>query len=241
MNTRYSRDSEVDDDEQYGERDREISLGTTFILGIFFALVLVCAIFFAFGYSMGRRSASPAAGVTAAPVAETSAAKPASGVPAAQGNATSSGMGDASSQTGSASAQSVDQTADNGDPSNDPSGDSAPALVPVSATPKPASAVVLPTKPAVRSATETASRAVPAAAAAAPGAHLPVVQVAAISRQGDANMLLSALRRKGYNASVHQVPQDKLFHIQLGPFATRKDAEAMRQKLIGDGYNAIVK
>jgi cell division septation protein DedD len=54
-------------------------------------------------------------------------------------------------------------------------------------------------------------------------------------------MLLSALKRKGYNASVHQVPQDKLFHIQLGPFATRKDAEAMRQKLIADGYNAIVK
>ena len=54
-------------------------------------------------------------------------------------------------------------------------------------------------------------------------------------------MLLSALKRKGYNAAVHQVPQDKLFHIQIGPFATKKDAEAMRQRLIADGYNAIVK
>ena len=36
-------------------------------------------------------------------------------------------------------------------------------------------------------------------------------------------------------------PQDKLFHIQVGPFASRKDAEAMRQRLLADGYNAIVK
>ncbi|MBN9617841.1 MAG: hypothetical protein BGO25_06460 [Acidobacteriales bacterium 59-55] len=232
MNTRYSRGSrgnDLDDDEEYGERDREISLGTTFILGIFFALVLICAIFFAFGYSMGRRSSLPAAGV-AAPVAETNVSKPASGVTAAQAGAASSNSADASSQTGS-----DDQTADGGSSTDD----SGPALVPVSATPKPASTVVLPTKPSPR--TVTAARTAPAAVAAAPGAHLPVVQVAAISRQGDANMLLSALKRKGYNASVHQVPQDKLFHIQLGPFATKKDAEAMRQKLIGDGYNAIVK
>ena len=230
MNTRYSRGNDLEDDEEYGERDREISLGTTFILGIFFALVLICAIFFAFGYSMGRRSSLPAASGVAAPVAETNVSKPASGVTAAQAGAASSNSADASSQTGS-----DDQTADGGSSTDD----SGPALVPVSATPKPASTVVLPTKPSPR--TVTAARTAPATVAAAPGVHLPVVQVAAISRQGDANMLLSALKRKGYNASVHQVPQDKLFHIQLGPFATKKDAEVMRQKLIGDGYNAIVK
>ena len=232
MNTRYSRGNDLDDDEEYGERDREISLGTTFILGIFFALVLICAIFFAFGYSMGRRSLVPASGV-AAPVAETNVSKPASGVPAAQAGAATSSQADTSDQT-----NSTDQAANDGDSS----GDSAPALVPVAATAKPASTAMLPTKPSPRTVPEaTASRPVPAAVTAAPGVHLPVVQVAAISRQGDANMLLSALKRKGYNASVHQVPQDKLFHIQLGPFATKKDAEAMRQKLIGDGYNAIVK
>jgi cell division septation protein DedD len=229
VNTRYSRGNDLDDDEEYGERDREISLGTTFILGIFFALVLICAIFFAFGYSMGRRSLVPASSA-AAPTAETNVSKPASGVPAAQASTASSNSADTSSQTGT-----DDQAADSGGSTDD----SGPALVPVSATPKPASTVVLPTKPSPR--TVTAARTAPATVAAAPGVHLPVVQVAAISRQGDANMLLSALKRKGYNASVHQVPQDKLFHIQLGPFATKKDAEAMRQKLIGDGYNAIVK
>ena len=54
-------------------------------------------------------------------------------------------------------------------------------------------------------------------------------------------MLMSALKRHGYNATVQQVAQDKLLHVQIGPFATKKDAEAMRQRLIADGYNAIVK
>ena len=66
MNTLYSRnrDMEEDDDEPLG-RDREMTLGTSFIVGIFFALVLICAIFFTFGYSLGRRSALPASGVAA--------------------------------------------------------------------------------------------------------------------------------------------------------------------------------
>jgi DedD protein len=29
--------------------------------------------------------------------------------------------------------------------------------------------------------------------------------------------------------------------VQVGPFSDRKDAEAMRTRLSGDGYNAIVK
>ena len=36
-------------------------------------------------------------------------------------------------------------------------------------------------------------------------------------------------------------PGDPLFHVQVGPFTDKKDAEAMRTRLAGDGYNAIVK
>ena len=63
MNTMYSRNSDLEEDDEPVGRDREITLGTSFIVGIFFALVLICAIFFAFGYSLGRRSALPASGV----------------------------------------------------------------------------------------------------------------------------------------------------------------------------------
>ena len=67
------------------------------------------------------------------------------------------------------------------------------------------------------------------------------VQVAAVSHQEDADLLVAALKRKNYSVVARTEAQDKLYHIQIGPFATKKDAEAMRQRLLGDGYNAIVK
>jgi len=35
--------------------------------------------------------------------------------------------------------------------------------------------------------------------------------------------------------------QDSLLHLDLGPFPTRTQAEAMRQQLIRDGYDATLK
>jgi cell division septation protein DedD len=49
------------------------------------------------------------------------------------------------------------------------------------------------------------------------------------------------LKKRGYTVTIRQEPQDKLLHVQVGPFANKKDAEAMRQRLLADGYNAIVK
>jgi cell division septation protein DedD len=40
---------------------------------------------------------------------------------------------------------------------------------------------------------------------------------------------------------VRNEPRDSLLHIQIGPFATRDEAKAMRAKLLADGYNAILK
>jgi DedD protein len=69
-----------------------------------------------------------------------------------------------------------------------------------------------------------------------------VVQIAAVSRQEDAEALVNALRKKDYPVFViSNVPGDKLFHVQIGPYAEMKDAEAMKAKLAGDGYNPIVK
>jgi cell division septation protein DedD len=68
------------------------------------------------------------------------------------------------------------------------------------------------------------------------------VQVAAVTKQEDAEALVGALRRKNYPVFVSPNPSpDSLYHVQVGPFAELKDAEAMKSKLAGDGYNAIVK
>ena len=214
MNSLYSRNRDMEEDDEPVGRDREMTLGTSFIVGIFFALVLICAIFFAFGYSLGRRSALPASGVSA-PAASTdtggSASKPSSGIPESQ-------------------ASSPDSSASSADNNSADSSDEQPAP-----EVKP---VALPAKLAAKP-TPVSRAAAPSAMAASAGQS--VVQVAAVSRQGDAAMLMAALKRHGYNAVVHQSPQDKLLHVQIGPFATKKDADAMRQRLIGDGYNAIVK
>lgn len=67
-----------------------------------------------------------------------------------------------------------------------------------------------------------------------------MVQIAAVSHPEDADVLVSALRKKGYAVSVRRDPADALMHVQVGPFPTHNDAVTMRQKLLNDGYNAIV-
>ena len=39
------------------EQDVEVTLGTGKLLGLFFGMVVVCAIFFGLGYSMGKNAA----------------------------------------------------------------------------------------------------------------------------------------------------------------------------------------
>src|SRR5262249_19447595 len=69
-----------------------------------------------------------------------------------------------------------------------------------------------------------------------------VVQVAAVTKEEDADALVSALRKKNYPVFVvGSQAGDKFFHVQVGPFANLNDAESMRARLAGDGYNPIVK
>jgi cell division septation protein DedD len=75
---------------------------------------------------------------------------------------------------------------------------------------------------------------------ASPGGAF-VVQVAAVSKKEDAEALQQALMKKQYPVVVTPGGLDKLFHVQIGPFADMKDAETMKGRLAADGYNAIVK
>src|SRR6201996_4872746 len=45
---------DTDEEEEIEGKASEITLSTASLLGIFFGLVLVCGVFFGFGYSMGR-------------------------------------------------------------------------------------------------------------------------------------------------------------------------------------------
>ena len=59
-----AREDGHDGDER---RDREVTLNSMTLLGIFFALVLICGLCFGVGFSLGRRGASASASDVAAP------------------------------------------------------------------------------------------------------------------------------------------------------------------------------
>jgi cell division septation protein DedD len=75
---------------------------------------------------------------------------------------------------------------------------------------------------------------------ALPGPNALMVQVAAVSHQEDASVLVGALRNRGYVASAQRDPSDELIHVRIGPFTNRDDANRTARKLLDDGYNAMV-
>ncbi len=68
-----------------------------------------------------------------------------------------------------------------------------------------------------------------------------MVQIAAIASRRDAKALASALQGDGFSAQVHSESHDRFFHVQIGPFDSQQQAEAIRRKVIAAGYRAILK
>jgi DedD protein len=207
--------TQVAEKESDQEQDREIILSTGKLLGVFFALAIVCGVFFTMGYLLGKSSS--AGGRT-----EIVGAVPTSG--------SAAGKPSAANKT----PETITQTCPPGSPncataSNDagPSGKN-----PDQQAAQPSSA----SKPADQSSASANSNEVKTGAG---GSFM--VQVAAVSKQEDAEILVTALRKKQYPVFIANSSGDPLFHVQVGPFSERKDAEAMRTRLSGDGYNAIVK
>lgn len=95
-------------------------------------------------------------------------------------------------------------------------------------------------QPAASGGSQSSAGTTTAASTSAAGSYF--VQVAAVSRQEDANSLVEALKKKQYPAFALNNPSaDKFYHVQIGPYADIKEADAMRAHLIADGYNPIVK
>jgi DedD protein len=193
-------------------QDTEITLGTGKLLFLFFGLVGICALFFAVGYSLGRKSepAITTASAAGSPQVVPGTTKASSGSPAT---------------APMTFYKSVEQK------------DANPELTP---------AVDAKAEPTSAPSADAASTATPPASTADPTTTLPAsgyfVQVAAVSKQEDGEALVDALKKKDYPAFVASpVTADKLFHVQVGPFPDIKDAEAMRARLIADGYSPILK
>ncbi|MBO0911789.1 MAG: SPOR domain-containing protein [Acidobacteria bacterium] len=191
----------------YEAEEREITLGTGRVLALFFGLVLLCATFFAIGYSMGRNSTKAAGELLPAP------ATPA----------------------GSETRQEA-----NSSPTAETPAEARPAAEPGSPDRNPAAGSPAPGAPSARSAAAGGTTGEAAAPAAAKPAAAYFVQVAAVTKQEDAEALVESLKGREYQAFIADSSPDQLFHVQLGPFSM-KDAEGTKARLVNDGYNPILK
>jgi DedD protein len=213
------------------QHDTEITLGTGRMLVIFFAFVLVCAFFFAIGFSLGRKTTL----VSAANWPGTSAGVPATVVRPSPAKADATPAANSSDFSFYKAVGA--KTADAGvTPAASPTSSTPAAVAPAAAS------SVAPQQTTSNTAVASAETPGNTAAAGAPASAGYYVQVAAVSRQEDAAALVEALKKKQYPAfSANNPSTDKFYHVQVGPYAEMKDAEAMRARLISDGYNPIVK
>jgi cell division septation protein DedD len=223
-------------------RDTELTLGSITLLLIFFGLVLLCGLCFGMGYSLGHReSQGSLAGPTQAGDTRTTAL-PDGGHPKPSANAQAGSMPPTSTATNQQAPPGADTTgsslqsstvAATGGLPNGTGKSQQPAESGPSTTVKPAlGATAIPAQ-AIQ---PPASAVAPALAASGP----LMVQIAAVSHTEDADVLMSALRRRGYAVVSRREPLDGLIHVRIGPFKTRDEADTWRQKLLNDGYNAIV-
>jgi DedD protein len=229
--------------------DTEITLGVGRMIGLFFLLAAICGVFFSIGYSLGKSNAreqaldEPPAQVQPASAAasEQSDAKPPAVVgPKSDAAQAPQEQASAANIKNNLTFYKAVQQGGNSMPGQTSDNAAVPTL--------PAAA-----KPAVTNVTQAVTPAMETAspsgmspinhAAPVTGAGTIVVQIAAITREDDAVALAGALRKKDYNVIVVKNPavNDKFYHVQVGPFTNMKEADAMKTKLIAEGYNPIVK
>jgi cell division septation protein DedD len=244
------------------EDSKEITLSATGIGILLLLLAVICGGFFLYGYTVGHNSAEVANGTSSGSIDPGFGSfKPPPGSPKMQpiagydanGNPNGTDRASSAANAEAAAAASVKSTVEYASvpakktiDSTVAESDAVPETIdtagavpnkvrqPISLGPTAVSAATV-QSPLTRTAV-TLNATAPAAPAGP-----AIVQVAAVSHPEDADLLLSALSKRGYNAVSATSPGDKLIHVQLGPFNNRQDAVAIQKRLLADGFNAIVR
>jgi DedD protein len=234
-------------------RDAELTLSSGTLLGIFFALVLICGLCFGLGYTVGRHGSQDSSAAASLADAQTTMPQNAS-APKPSANGQNEVAASAETADTAQPAPVADSTAsaatDTGSPAASQNTEPAPAssasdepsqIRPAQDSPAQARPAVIaaanPPQAAQSSAVPVAS---PKVQPAFPPAPVLMVQIAAVSHQEDADVLVDALRKRGYAVTAHREPLDNLIHVRIGPFSSRDEADRWRMKLLNDGYNAII-
>jgi DedD protein len=198
------------------------------VIGLFMLMLVFSGVFFALGYVMGRNQYDGQVRAAANPRATPDPVLPKSVAPKHSSNPAPP-IPDSSSDTSSPNSDwgfyNAGKTAADDNLKSAPS----PSTIPVVSNSK-ASAKAA--NPAPQSKSGNASQVVG-------GGY--TVQVAALRRESDAQAVAASLQRKKFNAFVVAPQTDKYYHVQVGPFADLKSAEASKKGLETAGFKAIVK
>jgi cell division septation protein DedD len=73
-----------------------------------------------------------------------------------------------------------------------------------------------------------------------PRGHV-VLQIAALTREGDAMALVEALQKKQFPAFLLAPTTGNLYRVQVGPYPDGKVADAAKKALEREGFKAITK
>ena len=194
------------------------------LVGLFLGVVLLCGVFFTLGYVMGKTQYGGlvhAAEALSRTSPDRAAERPVPAPPA----------GDAAPANGEWDFYSKNNNNDRLQPAAKPSvsvahGGGEPAT-PVRTAPPATSAKTVPT-----SARFDAPRMSKGSV---------VLQVAALTHQGDALAMADMLQQKRFPAFVVAPTSDNFYRVQVGPYADPKAAESAKTALDRAGFKAIIK
>jgi len=202
--------------------DTEVTLGPMRLVGLFCGLILICGLCFGLGYVVGRhKGQQPPSAAAAQPADAAQTTPPANAAPPKPSAAPQSAPAPTPAQQPAAGQPET--------PSDDGPSETDPAAGPQSASP-----------PSGSGSFSSAAAVHPALPSPMQSSPQLMVQIAAVAHREDAEVLAGALRRRGYAVTFRLDPADGLIHVRIGPFSSRRDANLMRQRLLSDGYNAIV-
>ena len=193
------------------------------LVGLFLGVVLLCGVFFTLGYVMGKTQYGGlvhAAEALSRTTPERPAAKPVPAQPA-----------DAAPANGEWDFYSKNNNTDRLQPAPKPPAsvtrDGAELAAPPRTMPSPRGAKAVPASE--RFQTPRMSK------------NSVVLQVAALTHQGDALAMADALQQKRFPAFVVAPTSDKFYRVQVGPYTDAKAAESAKSALDRAGFKAIVK
>jgi DedD protein len=196
------------------DQQTELVLENRQVVGIFLGIALLCGVFFALGYVVGRNTASPAAALAQSDNAAPQSSEKPSALPSPSYIPRNPA---AAAQAPEGAASGTDLNFYNSVQQDQPQG-----MQPAAAPGDAAAAVLaaLPVEPPP------------------PGI---LVQVSALTRREDAESLVALLKEKNLPVLVTSGENDALFHVVVGPYKNDAEAQKTKQLLEQDGFRPFVR